>query len=247
MQIRNISFIITLFALTACGGGGSSSSAFNPGAAPTTGLTLAQLSDGEFSSTRNSGGISKSIRYREANPSAPAGESPDAIVARVLSDSRKLQGIQFTDSSDTGLVNAVLNDRITSSDVQLLDGVYVATDFPSGSLELQALDLATYDSVLGGLWRYIPPNANPQTFVGGWHSGSLTDVANLPSGTSVIFTGNVLGLYVRNDNANPGDTIPLAISEVTGDVSVEMNFVTGQIVEGANSGIFNLVLTDLAG
>ncbi|SOH94381.1 hypothetical protein SAMN06273572_10479 [Monaibacterium marinum] len=249
MHIRTISYIATLLALAGCGGGGGGtpSIVFNPGSTPATGLTLAQLSDGEFSSTRNSGGISKSLRYREANPAAPAGESPDAIVARVLSDSRKLQGIQFTASSDTGLVNAVLNDQITSSDVQLLDGVYVATDFPTGTLELQALELGTYDSVLGGLWRYVPANSNPQTFVGGWHSGSLTDVANLPTGTNVIFTGSVLGLYVRNDNVNPGDTIPLVISEVTGDVTVEMNFITGEIVQGGNSAITNLTLTDLAG
>lgn len=246
MNLRMWPLLAAAGVLAGCGGGGGGS-ASAPGPTPPTSLTLAQLSEGQFSSSRASGGIGKSLRYREANPTPPAGDSPDAVLGRIQSDARKLQGILFTDDSETGLINAAFNDRETSSAVQLVNRVYVSTDYANGDLELQALDLGAYDSVLGGLWRYVPPSSNPQTFVGGWHAGSLTDVADLPTSNSVTFTGNVLGLYVRNDNVNPGDTIPLVISEVTGIASVEMNFVTGDIVEGANSFLANLVLTDLPG
>ena len=245
MYVRILLATTTIIVLAGCGGGSGSSGA--PGPSPANGLTLAQLSDGEFSSSRNSGGYGKSMRYREPNPAAPAGESPDAALARVLSDGRRFQGVLFTDSSETGLINAVINDVSTTSAVQLVDRVYVATNFPDGNLELQALDLGAYDSVLGGMWRYVPNTANPQTFTGGWHAGSLTDVADLPTGSSVAFSGNVIGVYVRNDNPSTGGNIPLVISQVTGNASIEMNFVTGDIVEGPGSAMFNLVLTDLPG
>lgn len=227
-----------LLSLSACGGGGGGGISYGP--SPDRGLTLAQVSSGDFSSSRNSGGIGKSMRYREPDQA----NGVEATTARIVDDQRKLIGIQFTTSSDTGLIHVVANEQITRTPLQLQNGIYVSGDVAYRSLEMKALDLGSYNSVLGGLWEVIPEGPNVQTFVGGWHAGSLTPDADLPTGTNVVFTGNVIGRYVRNDNA-PGGNTPLTISEVTGNASIEFDFTTGTIVEGANSAIFNLVLTDL--
>ena len=251
MNFQTIVFGSALFGLAACGGGGGGGSTL-PGPTPAGSQTLASLSAGEFSSSRNSGGFGKSLRFRDPNATSGTG----GITGRVDADNRKLQGILFTDASETGLINAVLNDNFTATDVQLVNDVWVRTDFPNGGdLQLKALDLYApadarhFDSVLGGLWQYIPDNPggiNVQTFIGGWHAGSITESADIDRTGTVTFTGNVLGYYVRNDDQTTG-TLPIVRSEVTGDAKLTINFVTDQIVEGIDSGMTNLVLTDIGG
>lgn len=256
MTVRSVTSLLSVVALAGCGGGGGGGGSAPPGPPPANSQTLAQLSavqttdgrystanntGGQFSSSRNSGGYGKSIRYRQPTASEPA------TLARITSDSRSFQGILFTDQSDTGEVNGFINGDRTIDPVQLVNNTYVTSNFPNGTLELSTFDLGVHDSVLAGMWRYTPPGTNPQTFNGGWHAGSLTDVADLPTGSSVIFTGTVVGTYVRDDNTSPSGQQPLVVSRVTGNASLEMNFVTGDVVEGANSALFNLALTDLPG
>ncbi|QPH53193.1 transferrin-binding protein-like solute binding protein [Pontivivens ytuae] len=244
--IKNASAAFLLCALAACGGGGgggSSSSSPQFGPAPAEGLTLAQLSDGEFVTSRNSGGIGKSIRYREDDSSTVGGEADVAVNSSDL----KIDGIIATDDIETGLIRIVFNEN-TSANVQLQNGVFVGTTVGgSRTVNLQSLNLddigtdpGDYQSVIAGVYESPTATGDQNTFFGGFHAGSLAPTSAL-TGTSVVFTGEMSGRYVRVDDT----TTALEVSDATGDVSITFDFTNGTI--GSLSGISNIVLTNVSG
>lgn len=235
---------VLLSTLAACGGGGggggnnTTSATFGP--APATGETLAELSDGEFVTARNSGGIGKSIRYREDDSTTVGGEADVAVNSSNL----KIEGIVATDDTDQGRVRVVFNGN-ESADVQLINGTFVGTSVSGRTVELKAItDLpatsAAYDSVIAGVWQSATSTGNQNTFFGGFHAGSLAPTSAL-TGTSVVFTGEMSGRYVRVDDT----TTALEVSDATGDVSITFDFTNGTI--GAASGISNIELTNVSG
>ncbi len=241
--------VLLLSALTACGGGGGSSSSSSPqfGPAPDEGLTLAQLSDGEFVTSRNSGGIGKSIRYREDDGTTAGGEADVAVNSSEL----KLDGIIATDDIETGLIRIVFNES-ESANVQLQDGVFVGTTVGGGrTVNLKALNLddigtgaTDYQSVIAGVYESPTATGNQNTFFGGFHAGSLAPTSVL-TGTNVVFTGEMSGRYVQVGSSTSD---PLNVSDATGNVILTFDFSSGTIVDGlANSSISGITYTQVSG
>ncbi|WP_316014966.1 hypothetical protein [Roseobacter sp. HKCCA0434] len=236
-----------LLLLTACGGGGGGGGGVDFGAQPSEGQSLAQVAanePGSFSTAGDAGGIGRSVRYRDFDPTP--GANPPLIRNNDVTTDR-LNGIEFT--ADSGSATRDIFVRVggdrSESAVQLVSGVdrdvRIVDDAGAkvGTVTLRGLDLTSYDNVIAGTWFY-DPNAIRIDSYGGFHGGSLAPASAL-TGTAT-FDGAVQGRYLRKDD----DSLPLDIRDVTGEVSITFDFDSDRIVEPA-SAMFNLQFTDGSG